>query len=107
MRVCYRMEVVCNANIQSVRNCEVDKLGKLDLRPHIITRRYAEFSAAIGGLNESFPDQRIENILDALSAEVSTFYSVFPNVSHVFRFFRWNFHYALYFWFGKRHWQYF
>jgi hypothetical protein len=40
------------------------------IRPHIITRRYAEFSAAIGGLNESFPDQRIENILDELSAEV-------------------------------------
>ena len=40
------------------------------MRPHIITRRYAEFSAAIAGLNESFPDQRIENILDELSAEV-------------------------------------
>ena len=42
-----RMELVCQTNVQSVRACDVDKLGKLDLRPHIITRRYAEFCAAI------------------------------------------------------------
>ena len=29
---CLRMELICRMNIQSVRNCEVDKLGKLDLR---------------------------------------------------------------------------
>lgn len=78
-----RMELVCKANIQSVRNCEVEKLGKLDLRPHIITRRYAEFCAAIGGLNENYPETRIENILDELSAEVelcvSRMASIFPH----------------------------
>ena len=42
-----RMELVCQTNVQSVRACDVDKLGKLDLRPHIITRRYAEFCSAI------------------------------------------------------------
>jgi hypothetical protein len=39
-------------------------------RPHIITRRYAEFCAAISGLNETYPDQRIEQILEDLSNEV-------------------------------------
>ena len=39
-------------------------------RPHIITRRYAEFCAAISGLNETFPDQRIETILENMSEEV-------------------------------------
>jgi hypothetical protein len=34
-----RMELVCKTNIQSVRNCEVDKLGKLDLR-NIIPLNY-------------------------------------------------------------------
>jgi len=65
-----RMVTVCNANTASIRNCEIEKLGKLDLRPHIITRRYAEFCAAISGLNETFPDQRIEQILENLSSEV-------------------------------------
>ena len=91
------MELVCQTNVQSVRACDVDKLGKLDLRPHIITRRYAEFCSAISGLNErffirprsifdpsfSFPDQRIENILDSLGAEVelcvSRMASIFPD----------------------------
>ena len=52
-------------------------------RPHIITRRYAEFCAAIGGLNEYYPETRIENILDELSAEVelcvSRMASIFPH----------------------------
>lgn len=39
-------------------------------RPHIVTRRYAEFCAAISGLNETFPDQRIETVLENMSEEV-------------------------------------
>ena len=63
------MEIV-NANVASIRSCEVDKLGKIDVRPHIITRRYAEYYTAISGLNESFPDQRVDDMLESLSAEV-------------------------------------
>ena len=65
-----RMMEIVNANVASIRSCEVDKLGKIDVRPHIITRRYAEYYTAISGLNESFPDQRVDDMLESLSAEV-------------------------------------
>ena len=38
-----------------------------------ITRRYAEFSAAIVGINQSFPDDRANRILERLQNEVENF----------------------------------
>ena len=49
------------------------KLGQIDVRPHYITRRYAEFSAAIVGLNESFPSDRVNKLLAQLQTEVENF----------------------------------
>ena len=38
-----------------------------------ITRRYAEFSAAIVGLNENFPNDRVNKLLAQLQTEVENF----------------------------------
>jgi len=38
-----------------------------------ITRRYAEFSAAIIGLNESFPSERVNELMSQLLNEVENF----------------------------------
>ena len=38
-----------------------------------ITRRYAEFSAAIVGLNENFPNEAVNRLLAQLQGEVDNF----------------------------------
>ena len=38
-----------------------------------ITRRYAEFSAAIVGINQSYPNERAERVLGQLQMEVENF----------------------------------
>ncbi|ESP04479.1 hypothetical protein LOTGIDRAFT_223857 [Lottia gigantea] len=68
-----KFEQIINLNIQSVRDCDPSKLGQIDVRPHYITRRYAEFSAAIVGINQSFPNEHVDKILGQLQAEVENF----------------------------------
>ncbi|XP_050390938.2 vacuolar protein sorting-associated protein 52 homolog [Patella vulgata] len=68
-----RFEYIINLNIQSVRDCDPQKLGQIDVRPHYITRRYAEFSAAIVGINQSFPNEHVDKILGQLQGEVENF----------------------------------
>ncbi|XP_055897947.1 vacuolar protein sorting-associated protein 52 homolog isoform X1 [Biomphalaria glabrata] len=68
-----RFEYIVSMNIQSVRECEPSKLGHIDNRPHYITRRFAEFSAAIVGINASFPNDRVNRVLGQLQAEVENF----------------------------------
>lgn len=68
-----RFEMILQLNIQSIRDCDPQKLGAIDMRPHYITRRYAEFSAAIVGVNESFPSERVTRLLGALQGEVENF----------------------------------
>ncbi|CAD5112736.1 DgyrCDS1955 [Dimorphilus gyrociliatus] len=68
-----RFEFILQMNIHSVRECDPARLRNIDERPHYITRRYAEFSAAIVGLNESFPSERVEKLLAGLQAEVENF----------------------------------
>ena len=47
-----------------------------------ITRRYAEFSAALVGISESFPSERVNRLLAELQQEVECFIlrmaAVFP-----------------------------
>lgn len=38
-----------------------------------ITRRYAEFSAAVVSINENFPSERVASLLAALQGEVENF----------------------------------
>lgn len=68
-----RFETILHLNIQSVRDVDPQKFGHIDNRPHYITRRYAEFSAAIVGINQSFPDDRVHHLLEQLQTEVENF----------------------------------
>ncbi|CAH4005111.1 vacuolar protein sorting-associated protein 52 homolog isoform X1 [Pieris brassicae] len=68
-----RLEYVLKLNIQSVRECDPGKLANKELGPHYITRRYAEFSAAMLSLSEQFPSQELSNILLVLQDEVHCF----------------------------------
>lgn len=68
-----RFEYILQLNIQSIRDCDPQKFTNIDKRPHYITRRYAEFSAAIVGINENFPSDRVARLLAALQGEVENF----------------------------------
>uniref|UniRef100_A0A8C4IL52 Vacuolar protein sorting-associated protein 52 homolog n=1 Tax=Dicentrarchus labrax TaxID=13489 RepID=A0A8C4IL52_DICLA len=68
-----RFEMILEMNIHSIRNTDPQKLGVLDTRPHYITRRYAEFSSAIVSINQTFPNERTNNLLGQLLIEVENF----------------------------------
>lgn len=61
-----QFEKVFVMHIESIKLCDLSKMGAIDNRPHIITRRYAEFSAAIMIINDTFPDERVSNLLNIL-----------------------------------------
>ncbi|CCI49287.1 unnamed protein product [Albugo candida] len=42
-----RLKSVFDMNLTSIRNAKVKKLGTIDLHPHYVVRRYAEFAASI------------------------------------------------------------
>jgi len=65
-----RLQLVMQLNIQSVRDCDPVRMKPMDVRPHYIVRRYAEFSAAIVGINESFPHEQMHRLLALLQEEV-------------------------------------
>jgi len=68
-----RFMKIVEMNALSVKTTDPQKLGNIDIQPHYITRRYAEFSAAINSLNESFPDERVLKCLAILQREVENF----------------------------------
>ncbi|XP_036362819.1 vacuolar protein sorting-associated protein 52 homolog [Octopus sinensis] len=68
-----RFQYILELNIHSVKECDPQKLGQIDIRPHYITRRYAEFSAAIVGINQSYPDEKVHQLLGQLQIEVENF----------------------------------
>jgi len=65
-----RLTQVMELNIQSVKDCDAMRMKPTDLRPHYITRRYAEFSAAIVGINETFPHEQMNRLLAILQEEI-------------------------------------
>ncbi|CAB3230976.1 unnamed protein product [Arctia plantaginis] len=65
-----RLDYVLKLNTQSVRECDPAKLSNKELGPHYITRRYAEFSAAMLSLSEQFPSEELSNLLLILQDEV-------------------------------------
>ncbi|EDW36829.1 GL25904 [Drosophila persimilis] len=67
-----RLEHVFRLNIQSIHDCDPTKFNK-ELGPHYITRRYAEFSAAIVGISEHFPNELVSRLLLELQNEVECF----------------------------------
>lgn len=64
---------ILELNVISIRDCDPSKLGNIDVMPHYITRRYAEFSAAIVGINEANPEDQVQRSLASLQAEVENF----------------------------------
>ncbi|XP_069688435.1 vacuolar protein sorting-associated protein 52 homolog isoform X2 [Periplaneta americana] len=67
-----RFEYIFRLNIQSIKDCDPTKFNK-ELGPHYITRRYAEFSAALVGISESFPSELVNRLLAELQEEVECF----------------------------------
>uniref|UniRef100_A0A6M2DQG4 Vacuolar protein sorting-associated protein 52 homolog n=1 Tax=Xenopsylla cheopis TaxID=163159 RepID=A0A6M2DQG4_XENCH len=67
-----RFEHIFQLNIQSIRDCDPTKFNK-EMGPHYITRRYAEFSAAIVGISEHFPNELVNRLLAELQTEVECF----------------------------------
>uniref|UniRef100_H2Z2W4 Vacuolar protein sorting-associated protein 52 homolog n=1 Tax=Ciona savignyi TaxID=51511 RepID=H2Z2W4_CIOSA len=68
-----RFEYVVKMHIRSVAECNVQHLSSIDVRPHYITRRYAEFSAAVMRINENLPNTKVEQVLSELQTEVQNF----------------------------------
>lgn len=77
-----RFEHVFRLNIKSIRDCDPTKFSK-EMGPHYITRRYAEFSAAIVGISEHFPNEVVSLLLLELQNEVECFIlrmaAIFPS----------------------------
>ncbi|XP_071821891.1 vacuolar protein sorting-associated protein 52 homolog [Apostichopus japonicus] len=68
-----RFQYILELNIVSIKDTDPQKLGHIDISPHYITRRYAEFSGALVSINESFPDERLDRLLSKLQSEVENF----------------------------------
>lgn len=68
-----RFETLFRMNIQSIRDCDPTKFASKETGPHYITRRYAEFSAAIVGITENFPNEIVSRLLLELQNEVECF----------------------------------
>ncbi|KMQ97520.1 vacuolar protein sorting-associated protein 52-like protein [Lasius niger] len=67
-----RFEIVFQLNIQSIKDCDPFKLNK-ETGPHYITRRYAEFSAAMVSVVEGFPCEGATQLLAELREAVQCF----------------------------------
>src|SRR5205085_6270515 len=68
-----RFEYIFQLHISSIKDCDPSKLSSVDTRPHFITRRYAEFSAGVMSINDTFPDERVSVLLGLLQTEVENF----------------------------------
>ncbi|XP_076183022.1 vacuolar protein sorting 52 [Ptiloglossa arizonensis] len=77
-----RFECIFQLNIRSIKDCDPLKLNK-ETGPHYITRRYAEFSAAMISVVEGFPCEGAIQLLAELREAVQCFLlrmaTIFPN----------------------------
>ncbi|CAF2750890.1 unnamed protein product [Rotaria sp. Silwood2] len=65
-----RFEIIMKSNIDSVQRVEPHKFSSIELNPHFIVRRYAEFSGAVTRLNEEFANERISTLMTRLQVEI-------------------------------------
>ncbi|CAF0788840.1 unnamed protein product, partial [Didymodactylos carnosus] len=65
-----RLELVMKLNIDSIQKVEPHKFSSIELTPHFIVRRYAEFSGAVTKLNEEFTNEKISTLMTRLQAEI-------------------------------------
>lgn len=68
-----RFYFILDLNVASIRDTDPSRIGNIDTRPHYVTRRYAEFSAAIVSINQSHPDEKVGKCLSSLQMEVENF----------------------------------
>jgi vacuolar protein sorting-associated protein 52 len=68
-----RFEYVMQQHVHSITLIDTHKLHSLDIRPHYITRRYAEFSTTLLSINDSLPSPRLYTTLTQLQIEVQNF----------------------------------
>ena len=68
-----RFERLILMQINSVKTCNSEKFVSVDTMPHSITRRYAEFASAISSINDTYPIERISQLLEDLQNEVKNF----------------------------------
>ncbi|XP_034948479.1 vacuolar protein sorting-associated protein 52 homolog [Chelonus insularis] len=77
-----RFQSIFTMNIQSIKDCDPLKFNK-ETGPHYITRRYAEFSAAVVSINEGFPCEGATLLLAELREAVQCFLlrmaAIFPH----------------------------
>ncbi|XP_014476190.1 PREDICTED: vacuolar protein sorting-associated protein 52 homolog [Dinoponera quadriceps] len=77
-----RFDYVFQRNIQSIKTCDPVKFSK-ETGPHYITRRYAEFSAAMVSIVEGFPCEGATQLLAELREAVQCFLfrmaAIFPS----------------------------
>ncbi|XP_065332207.1 vacuolar protein sorting-associated protein 52 homolog [Cloeon dipterum] len=64
-----RLEHVLRLHVQSVKQLDTSKFNR-ELRPHYITRRFAEFSAAMEFMSETPPPESVHRLMSQLSEEV-------------------------------------
>ncbi|XP_057322457.1 vacuolar protein sorting-associated protein 52 homolog [Microplitis mediator] len=67
-----RFHHVFSINIQSIKACDPMKFNK-ETGPHYVTRRYAEFSAAVVSISEGFPCEGVTQLLAELREAVQCF----------------------------------
>ena len=68
-----RFLTIIELNVSSVQSADPQKLSHFDTRPHYVTRRYAEFSAAIVSINSNHPDARVDSALGDLQVVLQNF----------------------------------
>lgn len=68
-----RFETIMKSHLFSISEIDTHKLQSLDIRPHYITRRYAEFSNSLLNINEILPNPKLNPILTQLQIEVQNF----------------------------------
>ncbi|KAG9510079.1 Vacuolar protein sorting-associated protein 52-like protein [Fragariocoptes setiger] len=68
-----RFDKVFRMHIDSVKNCDPQRIGPVDTLPHPVTRRYAEYACSMAAVNNTFPDERVMFLLSSLQNEVKNF----------------------------------
>ena len=68
-----RLQTVIKLNVQSVKECDPQKMKVTSLQPHYVTRRYGEFSSAFISINEKFPENDLSAILFDMEQEIGNF----------------------------------
>lgn len=62
-----RFKLVFDMHLGSIRSATVRTLWEDDVRPHYVTRRYAEFSASLLYLNKDYGDGQVVRIAATFS----------------------------------------